>query len=185
VSHPTLPIAKLVKPACLKGQENGKLRRGILRKCGIGGFLLAEPAARSCRALVAAANAAGFDVQATGTYRTYDRQEALFRSRYTTDILKGQPTRRWNGETWYQKPRTAAAAVPGTSNHGWGLAVDFAEERDGKPGVDSVGPKFVKWLIRNADRFGFSAELQSEPWHWRYIAGDKIPQAVLDFEGRA
>lgn len=177
-----LPIAKLVKPACLRGQENGKLKRGLMRKCGIGGFLLVEPAARACRAMVAAATAAGFDVQATGTYRSYERQEQLFLQRYTTDKLPGRPTRRWNGVTYWQKPGTAAAAVPGTSNHGWGLAVDFAEERNGKPGVDSVSEKFVRWLIRNAHKYGFSAELQSETWHWRYVAGDKIPQAVLDYE---
>jgi peptidoglycan hydrolase-like protein with peptidoglycan-binding domain len=40
----------------------------------------------------------------------------------------------------------------------------------------------VNWLIGNAHRFGISAELQSEPWHWRYVAGDRIPQATLDFE---
>jgi LAS superfamily LD-carboxypeptidase LdcB len=66
------------------------------------------------------------------------------------------------------------AAAPGTSNHGWGLAVDFAEELDGDTQPESVSAKFVKWLIRNAATYGFSAEVQSEPWHWRYVAGDKL-----------
>jgi LAS superfamily LD-carboxypeptidase LdcB len=74
------------------------------------------------------------------------------------------------------------AATPGTSNHGLGLAIDFAEERDGRPPVESVSDRFVRWLIKNAATYGFSAELQSEPWHWRYVAGDQIPRAVLDFE---
>ena len=177
-----LPVKPLRKPACLRGQKNGELARGILKKCGIGNFLLAEPAARSCRALVAAAEKRGFQVRATGTYRTYKQQEALFLSRYTTTPLPGRPTKRWNGVTYWQKPKTAMAAVPGTSNHGWGLAVDFAEERNGKPGVESVSPRFVKWLIKNAATYGFSAELQSEPWHWRYVAGDKTPDAVLAWE---
>jgi LAS superfamily LD-carboxypeptidase LdcB len=178
----TLPIKPLRKPSCLNGQQNGKLRAGILKKCGIGNFLLAEPAARACRALVAAAEARGFKVRATGTYRTYAQQESLFRSRYTVEILKGRPTKRWEGQTWYQLPKTAMAAVPGTSNHGWGLAVDFAEELDGDAAPESVSPKFVKWLIKNAATYGFSAELQSEPWHWRYVAGDNIPAAVLAWE---
>ena len=177
-----LPIKSLKRPSCLNGQENGKLAAGILKRCGIGNFLLAEPAARALRALVAAAEARGFQVRATGTYRTYAQQESLFRSRYTTKVLPGRPTKRWNGETWYQLPKTAMAAVPGTSNHGWGLAVDFAEELNGKPGVESVSPKFVKWMIKNAATYGFSAELQSEPWHWRYVAGDRIPDAVIAWE---
>lgn len=178
-----LPVKPLRKPSCLDGQENGRLGAGILKRCGIGNFLMADPAARACRALVAAAAARGFQVRATGTYRSYAQQEALFRSRYTCEVLKGRPTKRWNGETWYQLPKTAMAAVPGTSNHGWGLAVDFAEELDGDVAPESVSPRLVKWLIKHAATYGFSAELQSEPWHWRYVAGDRIPPAVLAFEG--
>lgn len=182
MASPALPIAPLRKPSCLKSQKNGELSAGILKKCGIGNFLLAEPAARACRAMVAAAEAAGFKVRATGTYRTLKQQEQLFLSRYTTKELPGRPTKKWNGVTYWQLPKTAMAAVPGTSNHGWGLAVDFAEELDGDTQPESVSPRFVKWLCRQASRYGFSAELQSEPWHWRYIAGDKIPDAVLTWE---
>ena len=177
-----LPVAPLKKPSCLRGQTNGQLAPGILKKCGIGNFLLAEPAARACRALVAAAEARGFKVRSTGTYRTYKQQEQLFLSRYTTKELPGRPTKKWNGVTYWQLPKTAMAAVPGTSNHGWGLAIDMAEELDGDTQPESVSPVFVKWLIKNARTYGFSAELQSEPWHWRYVAGDKLPDAVLAWE---
>jgi nucleoid-associated protein YgaU len=73
------------------------------------------------------------------------------------------------------------AAVPGTSNHGLGLAADLAL-RNHAGQLVGVTHFFTAWLIANAARFGYSAEVQSEPWHWRYVAGDKIPQAVLDFE---
>jgi LAS superfamily LD-carboxypeptidase LdcB len=177
-----LPVAKVVMPSCLKGQENGKLNQSLLVPCGIGKFQMVEPAARAMKALVAAAAERGIVVRATGTYRTYAQQEALFRARYTLETLPGRPTKRWNGKVWYQRPNTAMAATPGTSNHGLGLAIDFAEERDGRPPVESVSDRFVRWLIKNAATYGFSAELQSEPWHWRYVAGDQIPRAVLDFE---
>lgn len=68
------------------------------------------------------------------------------------------------------------------SNHGLGLAVDVGEERDGDAGTESIDAGTVAWLIGNAHLYGFSAELQSEPWHWRYFAGDAIPPAVLAFE---
>ena len=177
-----LPIARVVMPSCLKGQENGKLDAKLLQKCGVGSALMVEPAARAMRAMMAAAREAGFDPRHVGAYRDYQGQVRLFTARYTTKKLPGRPSKVWNGVRYWQRPGTAVAAVPGTSNHGWGLALDIAEERNGQPGVDSISTKFVQWLIKNAKSYGFSAELQSEPWHWRYVAGDKIPRAVLKYE---
>jgi LAS superfamily LD-carboxypeptidase LdcB len=181
----TYPTGRFRTPAELRGIANGKLPKRLLVPCGIGSFVMSPTAARACRALVHAARGAGFDVRATGTYRSLAQQEALFRSRYTTTFLPGRPRKVWQGKTWWQLPRTAMAARPGTSNHGLGLAVDFAEERDGDPQVESVSPAFVKWLDGNANRFGFFREFSSgaEPWHWRYVAGDDIPPAVLSFPG--
>lgn len=76
----------------------------------------------------------------------------------------------------------ATAAVPGTSNHGWALALDFAEELDADSTPESIRTSTVMWLVYHAHLFGFSAETQSEVWHWRYVAGDNIPSAVLDVE---
>jgi nucleoid-associated protein YgaU len=177
-----LPVQKVTKPSCLKGQENGKLAAGILKKCDVGSALMADPAARAMRAMVAAMRAAlNLDYTHVGAYRTYKGQENLFLSRYTTTPLPGRPTKTWNGVKYWQKPGTAMAAVPGTSNHGWGLAIDLAERVNGK--AVSISPRSVKWLIKHAAQYGFCAEAQSEPWHWRYFTGDKIPAAVLAFEG--
>lgn len=171
-------------PSELKGMANGKLPARLLKDCGIKGFKMSPTAARAMRALVAAATADGIQVRATGTYRSYDRQVALFKSRYTTERLPGRPWKVWQGQTWWQKPKTAMAARPGTSNHGLGLAVDFAEERDGDLQVESVSPRFVRWLVKNAATYGFINEVgvTKEPWHWTYSTGNAIPQAVLDFE---
>jgi nucleoid-associated protein YgaU len=177
-----LPVTKVVLPKCLEGQKNGQLAPGLLVECGIGKFKMVAPAARAMKALVAAASAAGYEVSATGTYRSYDQQVFLFHSRYTTTELPGRPTKTWNGTTYWQMPGTAMAAVPGTSNHGFGLAADLAlKNRRGQ--TVSVTLQFVEWLINNAATYGYSAEAQSENWHWRYVAGDKIPAAVLAFEG--
>ena len=181
----TLPIVSLVMPSCLKGQTNGKLPEALLVPCGISSFRMVAPAARAMNAMVAAMEEAGFEVRATGTYRTYEQQENLFVSRYSKTSLSGRPTKSWKGVTYWQKPNTAVAATPGTSNHGLGLAIDFAEERNGKPGVESLSTGMVNWLIKNAARFGYSAELQSEPWHWRFIAGDRELPAVESYYAQA
>ena len=49
-------------------------------------------------------------------------------------------------------------AVPGTSNHGWGLAVD----------ADVTDPATLTWLRTNAHRFGFVEAVPREPWHWEF-----------------
>jgi hypothetical protein len=43
----------------------------------------------------------------------------------------------------------------------------------------------LQFLLDVAPSLGWSWELQSEPWHIRYVAGDKVPQAVLDFEAKS
>lgn len=168
-------------PECLKNQKNGQLPESLLVPCGIGSFKMLQPAARAMRALVAAANAAGFNVHATGTYRSFAAQQTLFFARYSDTPIEGRPTKSYKNKTWWLKPKMAMAAVPGTSNHGWGLAVDFAEKKaDGS--IVSVSPRFVSWLCNNAKTYGFSAEDQSEVWHWRHVAGDKLTPAVIAFE---
>jgi LAS superfamily LD-carboxypeptidase LdcB len=184
------PIRKVRRPAVLNGRTNGKLPAAILVE--VPGqargprVALVEPAARAWVALTASAKAAGFILKATSmadSYRPYAVQERLFRQRYTTTVLPGRSSRMWNGRRWYLKRGVAKAAVPGTSNHGLGLAVDTGQERDSDAGTESLSKAALRWLFRNEEAFGFSHELQDESWHIRYFAGDKIPAAVLAFEG--
>jgi hypothetical protein len=176
-----LPVSKVKMPACLAGARNGQLRPGLLVECGIGSFKMVPPAARAMKALVAAAEAElGIDVWATGTYRTLEQQVSLFLQRYTRTPQPGRRHEVWQGQDYWLKPRVAGAARPGTSNHGLGLAVDFAEKKNGK--VVSISTRFVTWLCKHAIEFGFSAEDQSENWHWRYVAGDAVPAGVTSFE---
>jgi hypothetical protein len=67
------------------------------------------------------------------------------------------------------KPRFAAR--PGTSEHGWGLAVDLS------CGVQSFRTPQHAWLVDNAGRFGWYLPdwaqrdgSRPEPWHWEYRA---------------
>lgn len=155
---PYRPERDAVLPAQLRGVANGRIPNKFLAPCGIGSFVLVEPAAGAMRALVAAADADGVTIAATGTYRSYAQQEQLFVSRYTTTPLENRPTKNWNGTTYWQQPRTAMAAVPGTSNHGWGLAVD----------VDVTEPATAAWMRANAYKYGFVEAVPREPWHWEY-----------------
>jgi hypothetical protein len=66
-----------------------------------------------------------------------------------------------------RKPKLAA--VPGTSNHGWALAVDLCG------GVNASGSAQWTWMTANAGRFGFvqpdwasPGGEKPEPWHWEF-----------------
>lgn len=105
----------------------------------------------------------------TGGYRSYASQVSLFRDRYTTTVTGIDP-RWWNGTLYWRRPGTAAAAVPGTSNHGWGQAIDFGA------GVNtSLRSDEYWWMRNNAPSYGWSHPLWAreavtlEPWHWEAL----------------
>ena len=143
------------KPANLAGQQNGKLTVPMVAWHGLQAHPLAQ---RSLLAMEAHAKKDNLQLSATGIYRSYTAQVTLFNQRYVDHYVKGQTeataTRHWNGKGYYKKLGVAAAATPGTSNHGWGLAVDFAGILPGKPlqnvlvDPDGTGPtpKYFDWL---------------------------------------
>ncbi len=128
------------------GYPNGLIPPSAMCPLGVGGHSLRCDAAAAYRAMSAAYAAAfGGPICITDSYRTYAAQVKLY------------------GE----KP--ALAAVPGTSNHGWGLAVDLCG------GIQNFGTPQYAWMVANAGRFGFlhptwadPGNGREEPWHWEY-----------------
>jgi hypothetical protein len=182
-----LTVIPVTFPRDLEGIQNGRLPAPLLVDVGLRGRLH-QLAARAWFALCAEGKANGWHLTYTfgGCYRTYEEQRTLFLQRYQMEPIPGRPTKMWEGVRWYQKPGTAMAAVPGTSNHGLGLAVDAALDLDLSDGVgpgdaSSIVPA-LGWFHDVALRYGFSFEAQSEPWHIRYVSGDRIPDAVLAYE---
>jgi len=168
--YPVVPV-KLC--SCLKGVKPGELPAKLLR--GIEGKgKLHHCAADAYEAMDVAANAAGIDLSPTSqadTYRSLETQEYGFYQRYTDTpkpALMKQKPRIYKGKAWYLKKGMAPMAVPGTSNHNLGIAIDIK---------DATGNRLA-WLLANEHLYGFSHELDSEPWHIRYVAGDAIPDAV-------
>jgi len=170
-----LPIRPVRMPADLARQRNGQLDPGLLRTVRPYGQLH-RLAADAYEALREAARPFGEQIRpikptsSLDTYRPLTAQERVFFARYTNEYRPGaKSVRNYNGQIWYIKDnKLAAVATPGTSFHGWGLAVDIA---------NASGPR-LEWLLTFAPLYGFSWELQSEPWHIRYVVGDKVPPAV-------
>jgi LAS superfamily LD-carboxypeptidase LdcB len=70
-------------------------------------------------------------------------------------------------DVYHRKP--GLAAVPGTSEHGWGLATDLCG------GVQTYGSAAFRWMKTYGPRFGFHHPAWAEPtgskpeaWHWEY-----------------
>jgi hypothetical protein len=129
------------------GQANGNLDPGSL--CPLWrapGQRLRADAAGTFNAMSHAYFAStGAPLCVTDSYRSYSEQVAVY----------------------HQKP--GLAAVPGSSNHGWGLAVDFCG------GVQDTGSAAYRWMKANAGRFGWFHPDWAEPggsrpeaWHWEF-----------------
>ena len=121
--------------------ENGKLGVNSLKSIG-NGHKLRPDAADAYLSMVQAAQADGIKWSVTDSYRTYEAQVRVAQQKglYSDGGL---------------------AAKPGTSNHGWGTAVDLAE------GANIRGTPQNDWLQINAGKFGFKT-IPREPWHWEF-----------------
>lgn len=168
----------LTKPSDLAQAKNGYLLGEMLEPTA-GGDVLHHLAARAFNAMHAKAARMDIDLKLTDGYRPYATQESIFLARYKTLWRPFTDTKHWQGKTWWRWSG-ATAAVPGTSNHGWGLAVDL--NTVGLGSLSTPGTK-LRWLDEYANDYGFTWELlPSEPWHLRYYVGDQLPVAVLQHE---
>lgn len=133
--------------------ENARIPEKALTAVEGTEFLMEPHAAVALRNMIDAARKDGINLVIGNTYRDWAAQASAY-SAYVA------------GE------KSAPVAEPGTSNHGWGLAVDLAS-------IESGGPEFA-WLRKNAGSFGFSnpwvegpQDTDSvEPWHWEYAQTD-------------
>ena len=120
--------------------ENGRIPVTALAEVGSTGHRLAAPAAAALESLMRAAQRDGVKIGITDSYRDYDEQVDLARRKglYSQGGL---------------------AAKPGTSDHGWGLAVDL-----------DLDARAQAWMRANGGRFGFTENTPREPWHWKFTA---------------
>lgn len=125
-------------PVELAAYGNGKIPASALAPVGTTGHRLWAPAAEQLTRLISDAAADGVSVGITDSYRTYDSQ---------VDLAERKGLYKDGG----------LAAVPGTSDHGWGMAVDL-----------SLDPSAQAWMRQHAGEYGFVEDTPREPWHWGY-----------------
>lgn len=127
--------------------------------------------------------AAGLSMYVASGYRSYDKQREVFNSTMQDWISQG-----YTPLDAYDETKTAVA-VPGTSEHATGLAVDIIsseyEELDDRQGDTEE----QKWLMEHCWEYGFilrypedKADITGiiyEPWHYRYV-GEEAAKEITE-----
>ena len=125
-------------PTDLAAYGNGRIPSSAMQQVGGTGHRLWEPAAQQLTGLIQDARRAGVHIGITDSYRSYEAQ---------VDVARRKGLYSQGG----------LAAVPGTSDHGWGMAVDL-----------DLDSKAQSWMRSNGPAYGFHEDTPREPWHWGF-----------------
>jgi zinc D-Ala-D-Ala carboxypeptidase len=100
------------------------------------------------------------------------RLNGAYRDEFGKNLCVSSSYRTFEEQASLRKAKPGLAAKAGTSNHGWGLAVDLCG------GIDNFGTPQYRWMADKAGEFGFEnpswarqGGSKPEPWHWEYAPG--------------
>jgi hypothetical protein len=112
--------------------------------------------------------APGHYLRADAAY-AFDRLGQAFAVRFGRAICVTDSYRSYAAQVSVYARKPGLAAVPGTSNHGWGTAVDLCG------GIQSFSSDEHHWMDENASLYGWfhpgwaqQNGSKPEPWHWEY-----------------
>lgn len=153
------------------------------------GYSVDARIAEDLNAMLAAARADGCQPQICSAYRSVEKQVQVFNDTVNSWINQGSSF--WDA---YQRT-TQEVALPGTSEHGIGLAVDIVSNQYAELDAKQAETKEAQWLQEHCYDYGFilryPPEKQSltgiiyEPWHYRYVGREmaqKIKESGLTLE---
>lgn len=125
------------------------------------------------KAMVAAAKADGIALYVCSTYRPWSGQQYLYNNKVNYYINKGY------SKADAQAKAALETAIPGTSEHQTGLAVDILMNDYRVMNESQENTAAQKWLKAHCWEYGFILRYPSgkteytgiiyEPWHYRYV----------------
>ena len=146
---------------------------------GQGHDLIKEAADAYIKMKVAAAKD-GFELKVVSSYRSFDRQLAIWNRKFEINSKEGMdPLENIKKITEY-------STIPGTSRHHWGTEIDLISAQPKVDGdvllanlFEGEGPyaALKSWMDANANSYGFFLAypkdslrkgFQYEPWHYSY-----------------
>lgn len=138
-----------------------------------GGHQLDARIVDAYKEMIQAARAEGVYIYVSSSYRSMVKQVELHHDKILDCIKEGFP---------YDEAQTLAAtvvAVPGTSEHQLGLAVDLVSSEYRKLDEKQENTKGFQWLKEHCWEYGFILRYPNgrtditgiiyEPWHFRYV----------------
>ncbi|MBO0609623.1 Rv3654c family TadE-like protein [Myceligenerans salitolerans] len=101
-----------------------------------------------------------------------ERLDVAFRAAFGRGLAVRGSYRSYEAQVAVAASKGSLAAPPGTSNHGWGQAVDLGG------GIQYFGTAEYAWMVANAGAYGWvrpgwaaPGGSKPEPWHWEYGTG--------------
>ncbi|QZN89291.1 M15 family metallopeptidase [Vagococcus lutrae] len=174
-----LPVGSKEDPALILVNHNQPMKENTVLPITImkNGYEIAEMAFDAYYALEQAAKEAGIDLTVVSAYRSVENQQNVYDNSIQEYMAQGKSEER------ARKLTDDYIAIPGTSEHHTGLALDvvdqdwYADEKGLEPEFGQT--KAGKWLANNVTNYGFIIRypkekeeitgIQYEPWHIRYV----------------
>ncbi len=109
----------------------------------------------------------------------FDALAVAFTAKFGHSLVVSDAYRTFAQQAALKAQKPYLAAVPGTSMHGWGLAVDLGG------GIGSGSSAEYAWLRSHAPAFGWDnpawarpSGIKPEPWHFEYVAAGPQPYEI-------
>ncbi|WP_343210557.1 M15 family metallopeptidase [Anaerolentibacter hominis] len=127
--------------------------------------------------------AAGLNPLICSSYRSIEKQERLYQNKVNKLISQGYSRKKAETEA------AKSVALPGTSEHQLGLAVDIVDKSYQHLDTRQEKTEVQKWLMKNSWKYGFILRYPNnksditgiiyEPWHYRYV-GKEAAQEIYE-----
>lgn len=124
--------------------------------------------------------AAGLSPIICSAYRTQEYQEDLFRKKVDWYLEQGYD------EKYAEEEAGKEVAVPGTSEHQLGLALDIVDSSYQTLDENQEDTDVQRWLLKHSWEYGFILRYPTgksditgiiyEPWHYRYVGKEAAEQ---------
>lgn len=139
--------------------------------------------AESVNKMLQDAKKAKMNLKVISGYRTYDEQKGVF-----NDTMQSWLSQGYSYVDSYDETKKSVA-VPGTSEHATGLALDIVSEKNQTLDESQAQTPEQQWLMKNCQNYGFIlrylkektdvTQYVYEPWHYRYV-GEKAAKEITE-----
>lgn len=146
------------------------------------GHAVDERIGQALKDMLADAGKEGLSPIICSSYRSEATQAALYTDEVNENLCQGFPYEE------AEKRASVWVAMPGTSEHQLGLAVDLVSQSYQMLDQAQENTPEQKWLIKNCANYGFILRYPTtksqitgvgyEPWHYRYVGKDAAKEIM-------